>query len=225
MKKTPRLLALIPALVIILLACRLSPAPTEIPTTTPTETPTETPTATATWTPEPTDTPIPTSTPLPTNTPTPKPTKTPRPTETSIPTSPPAPTVSAPTTPPPPPASGVAATFLADARQTKDDLVVIKGWFDNMAGGRAVYCSTIYAHSIHRPSSSAPASVPELAPIWNEYQGAIADGQLCLQWMIDFCDQGGGIIDESTFWDRRELSSSALSRAEHVVQALEAIVP
>ena len=99
--------------------------------------------------------------------------------------------------------------------------MVIKNWFDAMAGGQSVYCSTIYAHSIHRPTSTAPSTVPELVPIWNEYQAAIADGQLCHQWMVDFCDAGGGTIDTSTFWDRRDLSSSALSHAEHVVQALE----
>jgi hypothetical protein len=90
-----------------------------------------------------------------------------------------------------------------------------------MAGGRPVYCTTIFAHSIHRPSSTAPSTVPDLVPIWNEYQAAIADGQICFQWMIDFCNQGGGTVDEATFNDRRGLSSSALSHAEHVVQSLE----
>jgi hypothetical protein len=39
--------------------------------------------------------------------------------------------------------------------------------------------------------------------------------------MVDFCNAGGGTIDTTTFLDRRELSASALSHAEHVVQALE----
>jgi hypothetical protein len=113
------------------------------------------------------------------------------------------------------------ATFLADARQTQGDLMEIKIWFDRLAGEETIPCSTVYAHAIHRPSSTAPASVPDLAPTWNEYQAAIADGQNCLQWLVDFCDAGGGTIDYGTFWDRRALSSSALSRCEHVVQTLE----
>ena len=220
MKKRAWLLTLIGCVTIVALACQTpTPAPTTVPTEVPTDTPE--PTEVPTDTPEPTETPLPTDTPKPTSTPkptnTPEPTDTPMPTDTPEPTSPPKPTV-----PTVPPISGVASTFLADARQTKDDLLVIKGWFDNMAGGQPVYCSTIYAHAIHRPSSNAPASVSDLVPIWNEYQGAIADGQLCFQWMIDFCDQGGGTIDEGTFWNRRDLSSSALSHAEHVVQELEA---
>lgn len=113
------------------------------------------------------------------------------------------------------------ATFLADARRTEDDLVTIKVWFDRLAGGERIACNTVYAHTIHRPTSNAPRRDPSLARTWSEYQAAIADGQTCLQWLVDFCDAGGGTIDETTFWDRRELSSSALSRCEHVVQALE----
>lgn len=64
--------------------------------------------------------------------------------------------------------------------------MTIKTWFDKLAGGQNIYCSTVMAHTIHRPSSTAPATVPDLVPIWNEYQAAINDGQLCLQWMIDF---------------------------------------
>jgi hypothetical protein len=119
------------------------------------------------------------------------------------------------------PSSGVKTTFLADARQSKDDLMGIKVWFDRLAGGESIACSTVYAHGIHRPISSAPAQDPNLAPTWNEYQAAIADGQKCLQWLVDFCDAGGGTIDQGTFWNRRDLSSSALSRCEHVVRTLE----
>jgi hypothetical protein len=114
------------------------------------------------------------------------------------------------------------ATFLADARQTQNDLLQVKTWFDRMAGAESVSCATVFAHTIHLPSSTAPAQVPELVPIWNEYQAAIADGQSCHQWLKDFCTQGGGNIDAGSFQDRRTLSSSALSHCEHVVQALEA---
>lgn len=193
--------------------------------------------APVTLTPQPTATPPPTTTPpTPTNTPTPtaRPaTSTPAvpipspvaPTSTSAPAVAPTSTTAAlpPTAPPPaaPPSSGVVSTFLADARQTQDGLSKVKVWFDRMAGGENVQCSTIRAHSIHRPSSTAPAQVPDLSPTWNEYQAAIADGQLCLQWLIDFCNAGGGTIDNSTFWDRRTLSADALSHCEHVVQDLE----
>jgi len=97
----------------------------------------------------------------------------------------------------------------------------IKVWFDRLAGGESIACNTVYAHGIHQPASSAPAQVPDLAPSWNEYQAAIADGQKCLQWLVDFCNAGGGTIDKNTFWNRRDLSSSALSHCEHVIQALE----
>ncbi len=226
MRKHTLLLALLGWMVITTLACQLIPtlttAPTEVPTDTsePTEMPTNTPKPTDTQmptnTPKPTNTPLPTSTPKPSNTP--KPTNTPPPTDTPKPTSPPEPAI-----PPAPPVSGVASTFLADVRQTKEDLLTIKIWFDKLAGGESVSCATVYGHTIHRPASTAPSTVPDLVPTWNEYQAAIADGQTCFQWMIDFCDQGGGVIDTATFWNRRDLSSSALSHAEHVVQELEAI--
>lgn len=166
----------------------------------------------------------PTSTPLPSATPTPPaPTSTPTrpaPTRTTAPATPkPAPTTPTPTTARG--GSGVVATFLADARQTQRDLMTIKVWFDRLAGGETIYCSTVYAHSIHHPSSSDPAQDPSLVATWNEYQAAIADGEKCLQWLVDFCRAGGGVIDEATFWDRRSLSSSALSHCEHVVQDLE----
>jgi len=132
-------------------------------------------------------------------------------------TSPPSPATRTPASQP----SGVKATFLADARQTKDDLMTVKIWFDRLAGGEEIACNTVDGHSIHRPVSKAPSQDPSLAPTWNEYQAAIADGQACLHWLVDFCDAGGGTIDEATFWDRRELSSTALSRCEHVVQELE----
>ncbi len=221
MKNRTLLLVLIGWAIIITLACQSTSAPTMVPTEVLTDTPE--PTETPTNTPEPTKTPLPTDTPLPTSTSrptnTPEPTETPLPTDTPEPTSPPQPTATA----APPPASGVAAIFLADARQTKEDLLTIKIWFDRLAGGENVSCATVYDHTIHRPASTAPSSVPDLVPTWNEYQAAIADGQTCFQWMIDFCDQGGGVIDTGTFWDRRDLSSSALSHAEHVVQELEAI--
>ncbi|MBU0705319.1 MAG: hypothetical protein KKC18_15830, partial [Chloroflexi bacterium] len=147
------------------------------------------------------------------------------PTSTSAPVGAPTSTPAAiPLTAPPataPPSSGVVSTFLSDARQTQDDLSKVKVWFDRMAGGETVQCSTILAHYIHRPSSTAPAQVPDLSPTWNEYQAAIANGQQCLQWLIDFCNAGGGTIDNSTFWDRRTLSADALSHCEHVVQDLE----
>jgi hypothetical protein len=219
MKKRTGLLTLIGCVIIVTLACQTpTPAPTTVPTEVPTDTPE--PTEAPTDTPEPTETPMPTDTPRPTSTPkptnTPRPTNTPKPTDTPTPTSPSKPAATA-----VPPTSGVAATFLADARQTKDDLLIIKNWFDAMAGGQSVYCSTVYGHAIHRPASTAPSTVPDLVPTWNEYQAAIADGQTCFQWMIDFCDQGGGTIDTATFWNRRDLSSSALSHGEHVVQELE----
>jgi hypothetical protein len=120
-----------------------------------------------------------------------------------------------------PPSSDVAAALLADARQTRDDLMQVKVWFDRMAGSESVSCATVIAHTIHLPSSTAPGQVPQLASPWNEYQAAIADGQQCLQWLKDFCVQGGGTLDVAMFNDRRSLSASALSRCEHAVQALE----
>ncbi len=114
------------------------------------------------------------------------------------------------------------AAFLTDARQTQDNLLSVKVWFDRMAGGETIPCNTVFEHGIHRPSSTAPAQVPDLVPIWNEYQTAIADGQQCLDWLVNFCAGGGGNINMGDFWGRRDLSSSALSHAEHVVQALEA---
>ncbi len=209
-----------------ILACGQTPAPTAPPTAT------SAPTPALTATPPPTDTPAPMLRPTSTLRPTEgaKPTVTPLPTDTPTPQSAPTTTPAAvatrapaATATPRPAGSGVVATFLADARQTQRDLGTIKTWFDRLAGGESIPCSTIYAHSIHRPSSNAPSTVPDLAPTWNEYQAAIADGQTCLQWLVDFCDQGGGVIDEGTFWNRRELSSSALSHCEHVVQALEAM--
>jgi hypothetical protein len=114
------------------------------------------------------------------------------------------------------------AVFLTDARQTRDDLLAVKVWFDRLAGGETIQCSTVFGHGIHIPSSVAPAQVPDLVPIWNEYQAAIADGQQCLQSLVEFCAGGGGTFGAGDFWTRRDLSSSALSRSEHVVQALEA---
>lgn len=199
-------------------------------------------TAPATSVAQPTSTPPPTTAP-PTPTATPTPTARPAtstpavttpspvaPTRTSAPAVAPTSTTAAlpPTAPPAtalpptaPPSSGVVSTFLSDARQTKDDLLEVKIWFDRLAGGESVPCNTILAHSIHPPSSAAPAQVPDLIPTWNEYQAAIANGQQCLQWLIDFCNAGGGTIDTGTFWDRRTLSADALSHCEHVVQDLE----
>lgn len=221
-----RLLALF-VLTLGMLACGQTPLPppTAAPTATPaptntlspTDTPAPTPTLRPTSTLKPTKEPKPTATSLPTETPlqpTPTRTATPAPLPTRTP---------APAAPTAPPSSGVVSTFLADARRTQADLNTIKVWFDRLAGGETILCRTVYAHSIHRPSSTAPGTVPDLAATWNEYQAAIADGQTCLQWLIDFCDQGGGVIDEGTFWNRRDLSSSALSHCEHVVQALEAM--
>ncbi len=223
-----RLLALMAfACMLATLACGQTPLPR--PTTAPTATSAPTNTLSPTDTPAPTPTLRPTSTLRPTEesqpTATSPPTETlpqPTPTDTAMPASLPTRTP-APASPTTPPSSGVVSTFLADARQTQEDLVTIKVWFDRLAGGERIPCSTVYAHSIHRPSSTAPGTVPDLAATWNEYQSAIADGQTCLQWLIDFCDQGGGVIDEGTFWNRRDLSSSALSHCEHVVQALEAM--
>jgi hypothetical protein len=213
MKKHVPTLALVGSVTIIALACMPTPAPTTIPTEIPTDT--SEPTAPPTDTPQPTNTPEPTSTPKPTKTPLPTGTPTPMPTDTATPTPtlPPKPAATA----APPPATG----FLSDARQTKDDLLSIKIWFDKVAGGESVSCSTIFAHTIHRPASTVPPADSDLVPIWNEYQAAINDGQTCLQWLVDFCDQGGGMVDAGTFWGLRDLSSSALSHAEHVVQALE----
>jgi hypothetical protein len=115
------------------------------------------------------------------------------------------------------------STFLSDARWTQADLLEIKVWFDRLAGGESVSCNTILSHGVHLPVSAAPGQNPDLVGVWNEYQAAIADGQQCLQWLVDFCNSGGGTIDYGTFWNRRDLSSSALSHAEHVVQALEAM--
>lgn len=193
-----------------------TPEPTETPPPTGTPVPSDTPEPTDTLEPTPTRTSRPTQKPSPTDSPTPLPTSTPPP----PPTAPPA----APTQPPaPPPTSGVLSTFLSDARQTQADLLEVKIWFDRLAGSESVPCSTVFGHSIHTPVSAAPAQDPELVGIWHEYQGALGSGQLCLQWLVDFCSAGGGTIDYGTFWDRRALSSDALSRAEHVVQALEAL--
>lgn len=210
------LLVLVGCLALATVGCNLCAVFTEIPTDTPTEAPTEMPAEvpTAIRSPEPSPTPEPTDTPRPTQTP--APTRAPLPTDTPTPLPPP-PLTDVPA----PPSGGVRATFLADARQTQSDLLEVKIWFDRLAGGETVSCATVIAHSIHRPSSAAPAQVADLVPIWNEYQAAIANGQQCLQWLVDFCSQGGGNIDAGTFWDRRGLSSDALSHCEHVVQALE----
>jgi cytoskeletal protein RodZ len=187
----------------------------------PTDTPIPVPTATDTPLPSPTDTPEPTSTATPTPTATPTGTSTPTPAATA----PPATATSAPqveaTAVPPAASSGVVATFLADSRQTQADLTEIKIWFDRLAASERVMCSTVFDHSIHTPASTAPSTVDDLVPIWNEYQQAIAEGQQCFQWLLDFCASGGGTMDAGTFWDRRTLSANALSHAEHVVQALE----
>lgn len=121
------------------------------------------------------------------------------------------------------PSSAVVGAFLSDVRLTYSDLLEIKVWFDRLAGGEIISCETALTHSIHLPRSSAPASAAELAGIWAEYQQAISDGGLCLQWLVDFCEAGGGLIDAATFWDRRGLSAAALSHVEHVTQALEAM--
>jgi hypothetical protein len=248
---TRRLRALGVALTLLsMIACGLGqptstpppPAPTEArpaDTAEPTQAPTATDTPAPTATPLPTHTPVPSNTPEPTDTPEPTPTRTSRPTEkpsptnspTAVPTSTPQPPPTAtpvppaaPTQPPaPPPTSGVLSTFLSDARQTQGDLLEVKIWFDRLAGSESVACSTVFGHSIHTPVSSAPAQDPQLVGIWREYEGALASGQLCLQWLVDFCAAGGGNIDYGTFWDRRALSSDALSHAEHVVQSLEAL--
>jgi hypothetical protein len=193
-------------------------AATEIPATPTAETPTPTnaPTNPPTSTPASTSTPTPPSTLMPTAGPTDAPTAAPSPQPaTESPPTAPAATV-------PPPSSGVVAAFLTDARQTQDDLMAVKVWFDRLAGGETIPCATVYGHGIHLPSSMAPGQVADLVPIWNEYQVAIADGQQCLQWLVDFCNAGGGNIGAGDFWNRRDLSSSALSHCEHVVQALEA---
>ncbi len=103
-----------------------------------------------------------------------------------------------------------------------NDLMVIKIWFDKLAGGESIACSTVIEHSIHQPVSAAPAQVPDLVPIWNEYQSALATGQQCLDWLWLFCLAGGGGMDDGTFWGVWDLSSAALSQSQHVVQALEA---
>jgi hypothetical protein len=196
------------------------PKPTEAAEPTATLQPPSATSPPATTIPEPTRTQVRSSTATPLRM-TPTPSATSRP-ATAPPASPATATPSRPATATSaPPPSGVRATFLADARRTEDDLMTVKVWFDRLAGGGRIACDTVYAHSIHRPSSRAPSQDPSLAPTWNEYQTAIADGQTCLQWLVDFCDAGGGTIDQATFWDRRELSSRALSRCEHVVQELE----
>ncbi len=205
-----------------------SPLPTDTPPPTDTPEPTETPEPTAT--PEPTETPEPTPTPStePTNTPlptpTPKPTETQAPTETPLPTATPLPLPPA-TQPPPPPApsSGVVATFLSDARLTTANLMDIKIWFDRLAGGESVSCATVCDHSIHRPVSNTPAADPDLVDIWHEYEAAMANGQDCLNWLVEFCASGGGNMSGNDFMTRRTLSSQALSQGEHVVQALDAL--
>jgi hypothetical protein len=242
MKKVIPLFLLIIALTLTMTACKSTPteAPTEVPSEAPQATPTPKPTGTPeltdtpepTKTPHPTDTPAPTDTPQPTNTPQPK--ATPRPAGAPAPADTPLPGEPTATSAPTPPSDEVAATFLTDARQTLDDLMEIKIWFDRWIGGEfgrteggqpVAYCSTMYLHTIHVPSSTAPAQVPELAATWNEYQVAIAEGQEFLQWLVDICDQNIGAEEEfriEDFFERRELSASALSHCEHVVQALEA---
>jgi hypothetical protein len=195
-----------------------------------TDTPVPPPTATEVPLPSPTDAPTatatarPTSTEVATATPTAPP---PRPTGTSAPaaTAPPAtltpPSPAQATNPPPAVPVGVVGTFLADSQRTQADLSEIKIWFDRLAAGERVQCSTVSQHAIHTPSSTAPATVEELVPIWNEYQQAIAQGQQCFQWLLDFCASGGGMMDVETFWDQRTVSANALSHVEHVVHALE----
>ena len=195
------------------------PSNTPVPTDTPLPTPTLTPEPTETPPPTPTASPEPTSTLLPTLTPSPQPTHTPIPTMPSTATLPPLPTA----TPMPPPVSGVAAAFLNDARQTTADLLEVKVWFDRLAGSESVSCAIVFDHSIHQPVSTAPAADPDLVGIWHEYQAAMAIGQDCLNWLVDFCAGGGGTIGGNDFWDRRQSTSRALSQAEHVVQALEAL--
>jgi hypothetical protein len=123
----------------------------------------------------------------------------------------------------PPPSFDLLSTFLADARQTQADLATVEAWFDQLAGGETVAGSGVLAHSIHLPVSVAPGQDPDLADMWDKYHAAIADGQQCLQWLIDFCASGGGTMDDDALRVRRELLSSALRHAEHVVQALEAL--
>ncbi len=207
-----------------------APTPTLTPSATPTPTVTPTPTPTSTPTPLPTDTPTSTPTATPTNTPTATATPTTQPSNTPTAPAPPQPATEIPPTAPPatappaaPPSSDVVAVFLTDARQTREDLLAVKVWFDRLAGGETIQCGTVFEHSIHVPSSMAPAQVPDLVPIWNEYQIAIADGQQCFQSLVEFCAGGGGTFNLGEFWTRRDLSSNALSRGEHVVQALEAI--
>ena len=117
--------------------------------------------------------------------------------------------------------SGVRGAFLVDAQQTFADVKVISDWFDRMAGGLSVYCGDTYNHSIHHPSSDAPSQVEELVPVWNEYMQAINDSESCLNWIWDFCDGGGGLLDKDAFWGHRELPASAVSHMEHVLVALE----
>jgi hypothetical protein len=114
-------------------------------------------------------------------------------------------------------------TFLADARQTEQDLLVVKGWFDQAAAGYPVYCSDVAALEIHTPSSEAPAQVPELAPFWGEYMQALANGIELHYWLVEFCIKGGGELGPAAFGERRGLASDALSHCEHVVQGLEAL--
>lgn len=204
------------------------PSVTSTPNTAPTSTQASMKTPYTTSTPEESSSTAPSTSEAPTGTSTPiLATATPENTPTSVPATPtpkpvtPENTPVPPTVTPAPLSSSTVSAFLSDARQTKESLNTIKIWFDRLAGGESIACSTVYGHAIHRPSSSAPSQVPELSPTWNEYQTAITEGQRCLQWMIDFCEGGGGTIDESTFWDRRDLSSQALSRCERVVRTLE----
>jgi hypothetical protein len=115
----------------------------------------------------------------------------------------------------------VVATFRADVLQTHGNLVEIKNWFDRLAGNESVSCLPVIVHGIHRPSSDAPAHDANLAPLWGEYQQAIADAVPCLEWLQVFCIDGGGLIGGDEFWRLRGLSSDAVSHSEHALQGLE----
>jgi hypothetical protein len=123
----------------------------------------------------------------------------------------------------PAPSGNVVADLLADARQTKQDIIVMQGWFNSMAAGEKLYCTDIAGHVIHTPRSDADAEDPQLAPLWGEYWAAIGSAREATDWVDSFCRQGAGWIETSEFYKRRGLASEAQSHIEHVVQGLEAL--
>jgi hypothetical protein len=124
----------------------------------------------------------------------------------------------------------VFETFLSDARQTEADLWEIRNWFDHMKAQeegttppREFSCALAHGHSIHQPVSTAPADDPNLVGIWHEYSAALAAGQELLDWFVLACNSEVAVFSSHDYTERRFDATIALSQAEHVVTALEAM--